>query len=221
MEKIVKQLRTFLMALILLFISAPSAMAAGGGDDHGDGHHVSYVHDDDGDGLANWMDSDSGDAYMLAKIGQHLFNLILFVALIAYLTRKLVKTGLKKRAAAIRTEIDEAVALRDSVRAEHEEIVARLKNFEGEIARLIASADEEAQAEEQRLIARAEGSAQRMLENTEVNIREEVLRARKTLRDDSVNLAVELAEQLLQSKVGTKQQKSLATELLNSLNEVN
>ena len=60
-----------------------------------------------------------------------------------------------------------------------------------------------------------------MLENTEVNIREEVLRARKTLRDDSVNLAVELAEQLLQSKVGTKQQKSLATELLNSLNEVN
>jgi F0F1-type ATP synthase membrane subunit b/b' len=221
MEKNVNHLRTLLLALVLMLISAPNALASGDSDDHGDSHHISYLVDDDGDGKANWMDSDAGEAYMLGKIAQHFYNLVLFVALITYLTRKAVKVGLKKRAAAIRTEIDDAVALRDSVRAEHAEVLARLKNFETEIARLIASSDEEAQAEEQRLITRAEGNAQRMLENTEVNIREEVLRARRTLRDDSVNLAVELAEQLLQSKVGTKQQKSLATELLNSLNEVN
>lgn len=82
-----------------------------------------------------------------------------------------------------------------------------------------AAARAEAAADEAQLIARAEAEADRIAISADRTISEELRRARVALRNDAVNLAVQLAEQSLKSQVQTEDHRKLARQFLDTLAE--
>jgi len=193
--------------------------AAHGEGDHGGGHHeVSYTADDDHDGTANWRDADS-TGYALGGVGQHAYNFLIFAALVGFWLRQPLSDALKNRAVGIRKEITDTARARDEARQRYEELSARLSAFEDEVRRLRADAEADADAEQRKLIERANNEAKRLTLNSERNIRDELVRARIALQEDAVALAVKLAEQTLKNQVQSEDQRRLARQFLESLNQ--
>ena len=200
--------------------------AAGHGDDaHGDegdhggaeGHHY-YTDDDDHDGTANWLDSDS-EQYMVTKLGAHAFNLLLYVGIILFFVRRPAQDALRGRALEIRKTITDSAKERDEAKDRHEEVTARLHKLEDEIATMRAEAEADAKLESERMVARAREEAERIAATGQRNIRDEIARARNELRNDAVELAVQLAENTLKEAVTAADQKRLAQDFLASLAE--
>lgn len=192
---------------------------------HGGAHHVDYLADDDGDGRANWRDStddrtgEPNPDYQISKLGWHLFNLALLVGVLVWAVRRPVVDGIKNRALAIRKELTDAARMRDEARQRHEELGLRLSRFEEEVKQLRAEAEADAKAEEAKLIERAHAEAERIKQTAERNIRDELSRAQFALRKEAVDLAVKLAEQTLRREVRAEDQRRLARQFLDSLNE--
>ena len=107
----------------------------------------------------------------------------------------------------------------DAAQAREKEIAERLAKLEATLAQISADADEAAAKDKASLLERARAEAERITENAERNIRDEVARARTTLQRQAVELAVELAEQTLRGQVSQDDQRRLARDLLNSLSD--
>ncbi|MEN0067345.1 MAG: hypothetical protein AAGA48_34765 [Myxococcota bacterium] len=206
-----------LLALFAFFAAGPALASGGGGhgDDHG-GHHASYTGDEDRDGIPNWRDP-GNEAYVCGEVGFHTFNLMLFIGIIVYLARRPMMDTFRDRALDIRKGLTDSARQRDEAHQRHQEFVARLDAIEQEVAGMEAKAKTDAEAEEASLAARAEEAATRIAEQAERSIQDEARRARLALRKDAVELAVQLAETTLQSKVSTDDQQKLATEFLATL----
>ena len=191
------------------------------GDEHGDdghGDHHYYTADDDGDGTANWLDPDS-EQFMLAKLGFHAFNLLLFVGLIVAFVRRPAQDAVRGRALEIRKTITDSAKERDEAKERHEDVTARLAKLEDEITRMRTEAEADAKVEAERMVERAREEATRIAKTAERNIQDEIARARLELRNDAVDLAVELAEGVLRETVTAADQKRLANDFLATLND--
>lgn len=200
------------------------AAAEGHGDEgaHGDAaggeaHHY-YTDDDDGDGTANWLDSDS-EQFMVKKLGFHAFNLFIYFAVMFFFVRRPLLDTLRSRALGIRNTIVGAAKHRDEAKEQHDEVTARLQALQDEIAAMKAEAAEESAVEAKRSEKRAHEEAERIAQTAQRNIRDEVARARLELRRDAVELAVQLAENTLKEAVSAEDQKRLAHDFLASLND--
>jgi F0F1-type ATP synthase membrane subunit b/b' len=196
-------------------------------EDHGEGHdddsHHAYQYsaDDDGDGTANWMDPTNGDEpndhYVLGSIGFHLLNFLIFVSIIVYVARRPVGDLLRERARGIRKELVDTARERDEAKERYAELAKRLDAVADEVDAMKAEAEVEAANEERRLIEAAHAEAVRIEETTERNIRDEVARARVSLRNEAVGIAVELAQGLIQKSVTVDDQRRLAKDFLASV----
>lgn len=189
---------------------------------HGDSHHYDYAGDDDHDGKPNWRDPMTGttanEHYVATDLGWHLFNLAILLGVLVYFLRRPVGDALKNRAHDTRSNLTEAARLRDEAKKRNEEIGARLATFEQEVESMRAEAKKAAAAEEAALIARAREEAKRILEASQRNINDEVVKAQVALRKDAVTLAVKLAEQTLKNKVQSDDQRRLARQFLDTIN---
>lgn len=202
--------------------------AAGGehGDDehHSGGHHVDYTGDADGDGMPNWMDFDDpgeDSALVLDNLLFHGLNLLILIGLGFFFARRPILDAVRARSLDIRKELVDSAKARDEAQQKYAELEARLGAFEEEVSKMRAEGEADARKEEAALIARANEAADRIAETAERNIRDEVARAQYALRKEAVELAVQLAEQTLSSQVGADDNKRLARQFLDSLNEVN
>ena len=189
--------------------------AHGGGHGGGHGSHY-YTADDDGDGTANWMDSDS-ELFVLTDLGFHSFNLLCLLGIMWWLGRKPLGDAARERALTIRKELTDTARTRDEAYQRHQELVARLDKLEGEIEVMEADAAAESAREEAKLVERAEAEAKRIAETAERNIRDEATRARNALRRDAIDLATKLAEGILRQNVTDADQQALARDFLTSL----
>jgi F-type H+-transporting ATPase subunit b len=193
------------------------------GGDHAEHHY--YTDDDDGDGKANWRDPYNGtepneETYVVSSVLFHALNLALLLGVLVYFVRRPVADTFRERALTIRTELTETARTRDEAHQRHQELLARLEKIENEIRGMDAEAEVEAKREEEKLIERAKREAARITEQVERNIRDESTRARTELRQDAVNLAIQLAESTLRQGVSATDQQALARQFLDSVKGV-
>ena len=194
-----------------------------GEEDHGGGHHIRYMADDDADGTANWRDSTNGnepneESYAAGGLFFHAINLALLFALGLWAVRTPVLDGLRARALGIRKTLNDSAKVRDEASEKHAKVLIRLEKLAEEVASMKAQAAEDAKTEHAALLVRAHEEAEHIQTLADRNIRDEVARARSTLRRDAVELAIELAENTLRSDIGTDDQKRLSQEFLDTLN---
>ena len=126
---------------------------------------------------------------------------------------------LRTRALSIRKELEESAKLAEDAAGTHDEILARLKAFESELEVMKATAASQAVAEEARIVESARAEALRILEGAQVSIQDEVSRVRIALRNEAVELGVQLAETVIRGQVNANDQRRLAREFLDSIHQ--
>lgn len=232
-----RMLAAFLLCLATPAWAAPGTPAveqhepAYGDAEHSDTHEGShfglYTADNDGDGTPNWRDSTNGaeaadpdaDHYSLRSIIFHAINLSILMGILVWFGRRPIGDALATRALGIRKEIAESARLRDEAEQRNRELTQRLDKIETEIQGMRDKAVEDAAAEEAKLIERANLESERIKATAERSIRDEVTRARASLRADAVKLAVKLAETTLKDRADAGTQQRLAKDFLDSIKQ--
>ncbi len=186
--------------LLILMVALPAlALAAGGGGHEaaGAGEHVSPA----------------------SALIRHAINLLLLIGLLWWALKRPVGDFLKFRRNEVKEQLEVSARLKSESDAKYGELQARLENFEGELSTMMAAVAEEAEAEHKRVIERARQSAVQLDNATARTIEEELRRAQTTLQTTTVELAVDLAEQLLSSSVAKDDQKRLTDDYLGKVKE--
>jgi F-type H+-transporting ATPase subunit b len=118
---------------------------------------------------------------------------IIFLA-IAGLMRKMLPGYFRGRTSTIQKGIEEARKMSDDARRRLAEVEGRLSRLDTEIAGMRKEADENAKAEEQRLLAAGEEERRRIVASAEQEIEMAANTARRELKAYVAELAVQLAE---------------------------
>ncbi|MGZ4900718.1 MAG: ATP synthase F0 subunit B, partial [Candidatus Angelobacter sp.] len=113
---------------------------------------------------------------------------------IAGLMRKMLPGYFSGRTATIQKGIEEARKMSEDARRRLSEVEGRLSRLDTEIAGMRKEADENAKAEEQRLLAAGEEERRRIVASAEQEIEMAANAARRELKSYVAELAVQLAE---------------------------
>ena len=181
------------MAAGLAFLAALApavASAAAGGDEHGSG---------------------------LTTFVWHSVNLLLLIGVLVYFARGPIASFLNDRRAKIEDGIHSAG--RELAEAERKLAVCeqRLASLDEEIAGIRSAVQRQAEGERDRLLAEAHGTAERIRRDAVAAVEQEVRHARTQLRAETVDLAVQLAGELLRSQVGDADRTRLVDDFVQRI----
>jgi F-type H+-transporting ATPase subunit b len=130
-----------------------------------------------------------------------LVNLIIFLALLYFLLRKPAREFFTQRFKSVRETLERAAREKETALAKMAEIDTRLARLDTELAEIKSQAQQEAQAERERLKAETE----RDLERIRVTAQREVEAAKQIamadLREYAATKSVELAEQIIRKEL--------------------
>jgi F-type H+-transporting ATPase subunit b len=142
-------------------------------------------------------------------------NFLVLVALVIFVVKKADLRGyFKKRTELIEQTLREAKEARVLAEKALAEVEERLKVKDKEIAEIVAYASQSGESEKARLVAEGEGMQAKILEQTKNNIDYEVKRAKETIKEEAVLIAMELAEKKLREKMTKDEQLRLLEESL-------
>ena len=147
-------------------------------------------------------------------IALHAFNLAVLLAVLAWFAGPKIRDALGNRAANVKRAIDEATAARKDARTRFDALEARLSGFEGELASMRDKAEADARREAESIAARGERDAAAIAESAERSIQDQVRKARVSLREHAVDLAVDLARERVKGEIGAEDQHRLAGDFL-------
>jgi F-type H+-transporting ATPase subunit b len=118
---------------------------------------------------------------------------VIFLA-IAWLLRKILPGYFTGRTSSIQKGIEEARKMSEDARRRLSDVEGRLSRLDSELAGMQREADENAKAEEQRLLAAGEEERKRIVASVEQEIEMAANTARRELKSYVAELAVQLAE---------------------------
>ena len=158
-----------------------------------------------------------GDGIPLQKIGLHALNLAIFIGVIGFLTRKMVKDGLANRAANIRIAIEASDRALAAAEARHTELEATLAGLESHLAQMRQEAENDAAAERAMLLEKADAETASIKANVARTIRGETQRARSGLRQHAAELAVQLAAEQVAASITDDDHARLTRDFLGTV----
>jgi F-type H+-transporting ATPase subunit b len=145
---------------------------------------------------------------------------VLIIFLHVTLTNRIV-TFLSDRRSAIREALDEAVKARGDAEKKYEEVNRMIKKAKEEIEEIHSSFATEGQRERDRLIKNAQQEAEKIKKQAETTAVQEVRKARFALRAEAVDLAVEMAEEILKKNLKEADLKKVTQEFIKKAAELN
>jgi F0F1-type ATP synthase membrane subunit b/b' len=149
-----------------------------------------------------------------------LVNLAIFLAIIGYILRKPMTAFFENRTKAIMADLERAKRERDAAEAKLAEVDARLAKLADESAAIKAEAASEAEAEYNRVVARAGEEAKKIGEAAEREIDGALKAAKADLQRFTAEKAVELAEARIRASMGDADRKRLVDTYAERLEEV-
>jgi len=140
-------------------------------------------------------------------------NFLILVVLLVYMMKKMdVKAYFKKRTELIEQSLKEAREAKELAQKALAEVEERLKMKDKEIAEIIASAGLSGEKEKARLIEEGDKLQEKILAQARTNIDYEVKKAKESIKEEAVGLAMELAEKKLRDKMKKEEQLKLLEE---------
>lgn len=188
-----KTLQRLLLALLLLLLTAGSALAAVG--------HV-----------------DSG--VLLKDFLYRCLNFALMLAILIYFVAKPFKKGMAARREGIAKALQEAETTRQQAEAKFAEYDAKLSKAEAEIEQIYAGIRQEGEQERERILANAKEMAVKIQQEAEKSAATAVAKARLELRQEASLLAVTLAEDLLKKGFTEADHVRLVEEYMQKVGEL-
>jgi F-type H+-transporting ATPase subunit b len=150
-------------------------------------------------------------------LGAAIFNVVVLVALLVRLARRPIHDFLVQRQHGIAQAIEKAEARVRDAEAELERWQARLAGVEGEAREIVQLATEQAEAESQRRLGRADEASARIQREAQALGEREGFRARETLRTEVAELATSLADRLLRERIGADDDRRLVSEYADNI----
>jgi len=154
-------------------------------------------------------------SYDWKQLGLAALNFGILVFVLVRFAGKPIRDFMYQRSQAIRRQLAEARAELDAAQAELASLRTRMERMSHEAAGLLASAQEQAEAEGTRLCARAEETAERIRQEAQRVAAVEVERARRVLREEAVTLATSMAAELLREQLSDADDARLVDEFID------
>ncbi len=142
-------------------------------------------------------------------------NFLVLVGVMVYALKKAdIKGFFKKRTELIEQSIRESREAKELAQKALSEVEERLKLKDSEIADIIAGAKVSGENEKARLMEEGDKLKARILEQARTNIDYEVKRAKESIKQEAVEIAMELAEKKLKERLSKDEQLKLLEESL-------
>lgn len=177
-----------LLVAVLVSMIVPAAYASGGGE-----------------GTSPW------DAWMLLW---RVINTLAFIMLLVYLLKKPLKTFFSKRRVTLARELEEAREQRNRAEQTIQEYKAKLAGMAAELEKMRAELRKSAETDKEKLLANAERMANSMVESAKVAAEQELRNAKIALKNEAVDLAVQLAEALIRERINEDDRKRIVQDYL-------
>lgn len=165
--------------------------------------------------------SEAGEAHgpNFGMLALHVLNFAFLLWLLNRYARQPLLDYLAQRSQGIREELDSAQARLREAEQELDGLRTRLASFDSEAARIVATAEQVAEAEKQRTVERARETADRLREDAQRVVQQEIARAKSELRAEAANLSTRLAGELLRDKLEPEDDKRLVQEFVERIGE--
>lgn len=145
-------------------------------------------------------------------------NFLILVFVMIYVMKKMdIKGFFKKRTELIEQSLREAREAKELAQKALAEVEERLTVKDTELAGIIAGAKQSGENEKARLIEEGDKLKARILEQAKTNIDYEVKRARESIKEEAVEIAMQLAEKKLKEKLSKDEQLKLLEESLTKI----
>ena len=180
-----------------------AADAHGGDDAHGGGH---------GEGSLS-----------PAKLKDLFWRVLNFIALMIILVKfgaKPIASGLSGRQQKIKDELEELEAKKVEAEASYREFEAKLATVEKDIDSVVEKAVAQAEVEKTRIIEKAEQAADDIKRQAELAIQNEIMEARRTLKNDVADQATVMAEELIVKNLTPEDQVKIIEDYLDKVGAV-
>ncbi|MEL6179212.1 MAG: ATP synthase F0 subunit B [Myxococcota bacterium] len=149
----------------------------------------------------------------------HFINMGLLVGAVIYFARKPFQKFLADRKTRVTAELEEARKLHEEARSMLDDYQSKLDGLENERQELLNEYRALGEAERDRIIAEAEARAERIREEAELTVAQEIASAKAALEAEVLTLASDLAEKAMRKELTTTQHKALVDGFLNDLEE--
>lgn len=167
--------------------------------------------------LAFAASGDDGHGSGLRDFLWHSVNLLLLIAALVYFARGPIASFLNER----RAKIEDGIHSAGRALAEAERKLAaceqRLASLDEEIDGIRSAVQRQAEAERDRLLAEAKTTAERIRRDAVAAVEQEMRHAHAELRSEIVDLAVQLAGELLRSEVSDADRTRLADDFVQHI----
>jgi len=168
--------------LLLTVLMLPATALASGGDD---GHGFDYF---------------------------YLIDFIVFAAIIRHFAAKPIQTFLQTRRENLMSEIEEANRLKEEAHQRLEEYTQRIASLDSEREQIKQDFLADGARERDRIVAEAEATAVRLVEDAQRRIEGEARRLQIALEEEAVQLAVTLVESTAKQRMDAALQTQLVEE---------
>jgi F-type H+-transporting ATPase subunit b len=142
-----------------------------------------------------------------------IINFLILVGLLVFMMKKMdIKGYFKKRTELIEQSLKEAREAKELAQKALAEVEARLKIKDREVEEILKSTRESGEREAGRLAEEGDKLKARILEQTRNNIDFEVKKAKEAIKQEAVEISLELAEKKLKEKLTKDEQMKLLEE---------
>ena len=141
-------------------------------------------------------------------------NTIALLALLIYFLKKPLVNFFSERTGQISRDLDEARDQREKAEALIADYKAKIAGMEQELEKMRAELKKSAEAESEKVQANAERMAVAIKESARVAADQEVRKARAALKNEAVEMAVKMAEALIQEKIDADDRKRIVEDYL-------
>jgi F-type H+-transporting ATPase subunit b len=141
-------------------------------------------------------------------------NTVALIGLLIYFVRKPLSSFFSERKTQISRDLEEAQEQREKAEALLSDYKQRLGGMEKEVEKLRAELQKSADAESVKIEANAEKLSLSIVEAAKLAAEQEVRKARVTLKNEAVGLAVQMAESLVREKINDTDRKKIIEDYL-------
>lgn len=164
-----------------------------------------------------------GGSLSAAKLKDLFWRVINFIALMIILVKfgaKPIGSALAGRQQKIRDELAELEARKAEAETSYREFEAKLSTVEKDIDRIVEKAIAQAEVEKTKIIEKAEQSAEDIKRQAQLAIQNEIMVARRTLKNDVADQAAVMAEELIIKNLTSDDQVKIIEEYLDKVGAV-
>jgi F-type H+-transporting ATPase subunit b len=148
------------------------------------------------------------------KLFWRIINTVALIALLVYFLKKPLVKFFLDRTSQIKKDLEEATLERERAEEKVRDYEQKIAGMEQELERMRAELRKSAEGEKDKVMANAERMAEGMIEAARVAAEQEVRKAKSTLKNESVELAVGLAEALIREKIDADDHKRIVQDYL-------